>query len=200
MLDFLMQLDRELFLFLNGLNASWLDMFMFWASDRFVWIPFYMILLGLCYRYYGWKKLLVLLLMIVVMITISDQISSFLKSSLQRFRPSRDPALEGWVHTVKGYRGGRFGFVSSHASNSMALAIFLVFLLRRHFQYILPMMIVFVFLKSYSRIYLGVHYPGDMLGGFVVGVFAAWVVIRIWKFLMARYFASEKTTELLSSS
>jgi undecaprenyl-diphosphatase len=186
MLEFLLELDREVFLFLNGLHTPWLDPVMYYISEKFFWIPFYMLLLWACYRQYGWKVLLILLLS-AVLITMSDQLSGLLKSTVQRFRPSRDETLEGLVHIVYGKRGGRFGFVSSHAANSFALAIFMIHLLRNKVKYIVPVMITWASLKSYSRIYLGVHYPADIIGGAILGIVCALIIIQLWKFILSRY-------------
>jgi undecaprenyl-diphosphatase len=193
MLDFLLQTDKALFLFLNGLNVSWLDQVMFWISDKYTWIPLYLILLGLCLRYYGWKQTLLILGFIILLITLSDQITGFMKGYFQRPRPSRDPELEGLVHLVNEYRGGRYGFASSHAANSFALAGFMIFLLSKKVKYLLPVLIVWATINSYSRIYLGVHYPGDIVAGGLVGLVAAWVVIKLHTLAARRIFARQRT-------
>lgn len=187
MLEYLMQIDLDLFLFLNGLNAPWLDPVMYWVSDKYFWIPFYAVLLWFVYKHYGWKNTLLILLFIVLLITLTDQITGFMKSYFQRFRPSRDETLEGLVHTVKGYRGGRFGFVSSHAANSIALALFMIHLLKIRVRKIVPVLLLYAFLNSYSRIYLGVHYPGDILGGLMVGIIIAVLISKLWTFVAKRY-------------
>lgn len=191
MIEFLMQLDRDLFLFLNGLNAPWLDPVMFYISERFFWIPFYIVLLAILTRYYAWKVLLILLF-IVLLVVLTDQISVLIKDTVQRYRPSRDPSLEELVHIVNGRRGGRFGFVSSHASNSFGFAVFMIFLLRKHLRYIAPVMLSWAFLKTYSRLYLGVHYPGDLIFGALLGVLCAWFVIWLWKMVQKNTFLTPK--------
>jgi undecaprenyl-diphosphatase len=168
MIDNLVSIDRDLFLFLNGLHSTWLDPVMLWISNALVWIPFYVVLLYLVYRRYGMRALWVLLV-VALMIGASDQLANLFKDGVHRLRPSQDPALAG-VHIVNGYRGGMYGFYSAHASNTFALAIFLITILHRHFRWIAWLLAPWAFLLSYSRIYLGVHYPGDMAVGMVVGV------------------------------
>ncbi len=187
MLDFLLQLDKDIFLFLNGFNTAWLDPIMYWVSNKYFWIPFYALLIWFCYKHYGWKLLLILVL-IAILITLSDQITGFMKDYFQRFRPSRDENLEGLVHTVYGYQGGKYGFASSHAANSMALAVFIIHLLKGRIKYIVPVMVIFAFLNAYSRIYLGVHYPGDVLVGAIVGLLVALLVIQFWKFFTRKFY------------
>lgn len=187
MLEFLLQLDQSLFLFLNGLNAPWADPVMYYISHKFTWIPFYVVLLWLLFRSFGWRVLLILLL-IVLLITISDQVSVFMKNTFQRLRPSRDPELEGMVHLVYGKRSALYGFVSSHAANSFALAGFILFLLRKRWPLMVPVMLTFAILTAYSRIYLGVHYPGDVIGGALLGLAAAWIVKWIWIAINRRFF------------
>lgn len=187
MLEFLMELDKEVFLFLNGLNASWLDPVMYYISEKFFWVPFYVLLLWFCYKNYGWKTTLFIMLFAILLITMSDQVSGIIKKATQRLRPSRDESLADLVHFVR-KRGGGYSFVSAHASNSFALALFMIHLLRKKVRFIVPVMITWAVLKSYSRIYLGVHYPADVIGGVILGILCAMLIIQVWEFFYRKYF------------
>lgn len=172
------ELDQALFFFLNGLHAPWLDPIMYYASEKWTWIPLYAFLLALMIRAWGWKSLW-WLLAVAVAVTLADQITSgLMKPYFERFRPSRDPAFaDGLVHIVNEYRGGRFGFASSHAANSFSIATLLYLVLKPHYRYT-GWLFVFAAFVSYSRIYLGVHYPGDILAGGLIGIACGWVAYK----------------------
>ena len=187
MLEFLKEIDQQLFLFLNGLHVPWLDEPMYYIGRKYTWVPFYFILSIFVFIKYRYRGLLVMLF-VALLITLSDQMANVLKDSTMRFRPSRDPEIADLVHIVRDRRGGRFGFVSGHAANSFALAIFLIKLLRDRFKWIMPLMIFWACLKSYNRIYLGVHYPGDVIGGALLGILLALILYQLWLFVNKRYF------------
>lgn len=167
MFDWLIHLDQTIFLFINGLHADFLDPLFFWGTKTLVWTPFYILLLYLVIRKFGWKTMWVLLA-VALMITISDQLSNLFKDWVSRPRPSHEPTLSA-VHHVNGYKGGAFGFYSAHASSNMAIAIFMIVVLTRPFRYFTAMMLFYALFMSYTRIYLGVHYPGDILAGWIMG-------------------------------
>ncbi|MDR4988832.1 MAG: phosphatase PAP2 family protein [Bacteroidales bacterium] len=194
MLEFLKELDQQLFLFLNSLHVSWLDDPMYFIAGKYNWIPFYMFLTVLIFKKYRYKGFLVMLF-VIVLITMSDQLANVLKSSTMRLRPSNDPEIADLVHIVRGHRGGRFGFVSGHAANSFALAIFVIRLLKDRFGWIVPLMLVWACLKSYNRIYLGVHYPGDVLGGALLGILIALALYQLWLFTIKKFFPDPETTK-----
>jgi len=174
------RLDQQLLLFLNSLNSPFWDNVMFIISARITWVPLYLaILIALGIRYK--RKFLVLILMIIIAITLSDQISVLIKNNVQRLRPCHEPAIEGLVHLVKGKCGGLFGFVSSHASNSFAVAILSLLLIRR--KWFAYSMILWAMVVGYSRIYLGVHYPGDVICGSLLGVLVGWGVFKLYELI-----------------
>lgn len=181
MLSYLNQLDTDLFLWLNQLHAQWLDPVMWFLSLTKVWVPLYLMLAGwIVYRYR--KMSWVILLAVGISIFLSDRISSgVIKPAVCRLRPSHEPALQDRVHIVNNYRGGKYGFVSSHAANTFALALFLSLLIRRRLWSVL--FFLWAFLVSYSRIYLGVHYPGDIIGGAIVGMGCAYLVYLAIQYL-----------------
>lgn len=161
--------DKAAFLFFNGYHNVFFDNVMWLISHKFTWIPLYLILLYLLFRNYG-KQAFYLLPAIFIVILLADQISvKLFKEVFERLRPCHDPELAGLVHIVKDHCGGKFGFVSSHATNTFALAGFLALVLRRRYSRVFFWMILWASVVSYSRIYLGVHFPLDVLGGAILG-------------------------------
>lgn len=180
MLDFLKELDTQVFLFLNSYHTRFLDILMWWISDKLIWIPLYIYLLYRVVRRFGWESIAVLL-SLAILIALSDQTSGFIKNAAERLRPSHNPDIKDQVLTLRGYFGGSYGFVSSHAANSFALAYFMYKFLNLNYTYLGPYLFVWAFIVSYSRIYLGVHYPGDILGGALVGLVLAWMVVKVYQ-------------------
>jgi undecaprenyl-diphosphatase len=163
-------MDAQLFLFLNGLHADWLDPVMVAITEMWPWIPLYLLLLFLVFKQFG-KRGWWILLGVCVVILCSDQLSAHVcKPLFQRLRPCFNPELEGLVHLPNGLPGGRFGFVSSHAANTFAVASYLTGVLWRRYRWIGWVLYGWAFLSSYSRIYVGVHYPGDIVAGAALGI------------------------------
>jgi len=203
MTDLLLELDRNLFLSLNGLFHPDLDGFMLAATDTKFWIPLYLWFIFILFKKLD-RQAWLALICIALTVLIADQVTShLLKPLIQRLRPSHDPALKEFVKLVKGpggelYRGGLFGFPSSHAANSFGVALFLWLALSPVYKWTF---IVFgvAFVLSYTRIYLGVHYPGDIIVGMVIGFISAlscWsIFLRLKKMMLNRMTLHEETAE-----
>lgn len=153
---------------------------MFWASEKFIWVPLYALLLYYLVKHYRWNTIAILLF-IVILVFLTDQTSVWIKNSVERMRPCHEPALEGLVHIVKDKCGGTFGFVSSHAANHFGLATFLFFIFKKNNRLIGYLLILWALFASYSRVYLGVHYFGDVFAGALLGFILGWLVFRLAK-------------------
>ena len=182
MLEILDNLDTALFLVINGLHNNFFDVVMVFVSAKYFWIPFYIFLLYLVFRE-KYKKTILVLFFIVLLIVISDQVSVHaFKNVFQRPRPCHAIDLQLVVHTVEKC-GGQFGFISSHASNSFALAFLISGLLRSRYSWLPWVMYAWAVLTIYSRVYLGVHYPGDVIAGAFIGILIGWLVL--WAYRLA---------------
>lgn len=184
MLEKLLSADRSLFLSLNGLHTSWLDPLMFRASNTLVWIPLFIFLTCLVIDTFRYKTITVIVAL-ALMVTISDQLSNLVKNDTKRPRPSHEPALAARIHIVKEYRGEEFGYYSAHASNTFALAVFLIILFQKRYRYLSPLLLGWAALISYTRVYLGVHYPLDVLSGAAIGSLLGWFSGRVTIYLLS---------------
>lgn len=185
MIDQLITYDKELLRFLNGYHTPWLDPVMLILTETITWLPLYIFLLYIVIKEFK-KEAWIILLGIAITILLADQITaSVMKPFFARLRPSREPTLDGLIHLVDGYKGGQFGFASSHAANTFGAATF-YFLLFRAIKPWVGWLFLWAALMSYTRIYLGVHYPGDIIVGGLVGGLCGWAGfkfttwIRLW--------------------
>lgn len=168
LLEFLDQVDKELLLFLHRQSSPLLDVLWAGITEKYNWIPLYLVLIIALFRQFGWQAMYSVIAVILLVI-VSDQItSSFMKPFFGRYRPCHDPEIGHLVRIVTKC-GGSFGFVSSHASNSFSVTTFFILLFSRTHRYAW-WLLIWPLLFSYSRIYLGVHYPLDVLGGALVGI------------------------------
>jgi undecaprenyl-diphosphatase len=187
MIEALQTLDKKLFFLLNGFHNEAMDQFMFIISGKEIWFPLYALLIfGVIYNL---KKIGIIFILAAVMaVGASDFVTSgIIKKSVERFRPSRDSAFMDKVHIVNDYRGGKYGFASSHAANSFAIAMFFFMFWRKRFRWIW-LLFIWAFLISYSRVYLGVHFPGDILVGGIIGILFGYLFFKGARALIKRKF------------
>ncbi|NQW26849.1 MAG: phosphatase PAP2 family protein [Flammeovirgaceae bacterium] len=172
MLDLLQSIDLYLLDLINGSGRPTLDPLMIWLSDKLIWIPLYLFLIYKTYAQFG-RNFWLPLIFIVLTITLSDQITSgLMKPFFERLRPCRDASISFIVEIVSNC-GGKYGFASSHAANTMGLATIFLFLFKKKKKLLTYGLLIWSLLVGYSRVYLGVHYPGDVLFGFAVGMLCA---------------------------
>jgi undecaprenyl-diphosphatase len=181
-MEALSHIDSDLFLFLNGLHTGWMDRVMNLFTDMWVWIPLYLLLIYWTVRQYG-KRFWWVILAVALVVLCADQLASHVcKPVFQRLRPCFNPDFQGLIHLPKGLAGGQFGFVSSHAANTFGVAVFLTAALSQYRPWPAILLFLWATVSSYSRIYIGYHYPGDILCGAVIGVLVGliiWMVFRI---------------------
>lgn len=175
LLESLNQFDTNIFMALNGAHSPFFDHFFVFFTSKEVWFPLYLLLVWLIIRKYKMQALWVLIILIIGVI-ISDQLSGLIKDLVGRMRPSHELSLAGLVH-VPGEKGGSFGFYSGHASNSMFLAVIVGMLAKR--KRIWALMLLWSLLTCYSRIYVGVHYFFDVLVGAIMGALLGWGLYRL---------------------
>ena len=170
--------DIDIVLWINGHHAEWADAFFWYVSRAKTWLPLYGLLIGLiAYRFRSWRTVLLILIGFGVAVGLSDFLcSGVLKPLVCRLRPTHEPAIDP-LHLVNGYMGGRYGFCSSHAANTMAVALLFSLLYRNKIA--TAGLMTWVALNCYSRMYLGVHYPSDILCGLLIGSLLAIPVYRV---------------------
>jgi undecaprenyl-diphosphatase len=189
----LVDLDKKIFFFLNGLNHPHLDPVMFYTTKTFFWLPLYLFLIYLIFKAYK-QNAWFILIGATIAIVLTDQItSSLMKPYFARLRPSRDPDLLGLVHLVNGYKGGSFGFASSHAANTFGTAIF-IWLVLKPFYKGMGWLFLWAALMTYTRIYLGVHYPGDIIVGGIIGIGCGWICFLLSKWMIQRFSKRKQIT------
>lgn len=182
----LSDIDARLLLIVNGAHSPFFDSVMWCISGRWIWVPFYAVLAYLLFRRMSWKRASICLVTIGLIILAADQTcATLIRPEIGRLRPANlnDP-LSSFVHVVNGYRGGRYGFPSCHAANTFALAVFMSLIIRH--KWFTVMMFSWAFIVSYSRMYLGVHYFGDLFCGATIGSLFAVLFYYLQNYLFKR--------------
>ena len=185
MLEYLNDIDTDALLAVNGLHDMFQDAFWWMVSAK--WSSA-LLLLALVWilLHQNRRHALLMLVMLAFTVLVADQVSSgLIKHLVERLRPTHDPSLDNMVHVINGYRGGMYGFVSSHAANFFAVATLLSFVMRH--RLVTCSLFTWALLQCYSRVYLGVHYPGDIMGGIVVGVLAGWLLWCLMRWIQHRW-------------
>jgi undecaprenyl-diphosphatase len=178
MLESLIDLDKKVFVFLNGLGSETFDPLWEILTVQFYWAPFFAVILYLAYQKLGLKNFAIGILFIAVLILICDQSANFFKDNVQRLRPCNDPEINGFIR-IGDKKSGTYSFFSGHATNSMATTMFVFLLLRRHYKHIY-LLFLFPLIFAYSRIYLGLHFPLDILAGYTYGGTFGYLFYRIF--------------------
>ncbi len=185
MLDRIKQIDTELLIFLNNLgNKSWDPL---WVSitDKFTFLPLFILIIFFLFKKNGTKGLLVILLFISVLILFTDQFTNLVKDFTQRLRPCRLDELQGLLRDID-IRCGKYGFFSAHAANSISVTIFIINCVDESVKkFLKPVLILWVMIFSYSRIYLGVHYPLDTIFGLSFGIFSGFLFKYLYNYFIS---------------
>ena len=180
MIERLEWLDRELLLAINGVHSVWLDDWMSIISEKYTWIPLYVICLFYLWKVLGTRSFSLSLLFIAGMVAVADWGSvHFFKEVFKRFRPCQHEELKGLIHLVEGRCGGLYGFVSSHAANHFVIATFLVGTIGRRWKWTRYALFFWASLIALSRVYLGVHYPSDVLVGGLYGLLVGGIFVYL---------------------
>lgn len=181
----ILPIEREYFLWLNNTHAPFWDSFMWIYTGKIIWIPLALVaIFAFCYKR-NWKEVAVFALSVTLLIVLCDQVSaSVIKPYFERLRPSHHPDFQQFVSILHNYRGGKYGFVSAHATNGFGIALFTSLLFR--YKYYTIAIFLWALINSYSRIYLGVHFISDIIGGMLVGLLFGGVVYLLFKKVLAK--------------
>jgi undecaprenyl-diphosphatase len=191
MIETLEQIDRSIFLAVNGTHSNLFDSLMYYVSQIWIFIPLFIYWIYLAFKRFGTKKFLILLVFLALLVTLTDQSANQVKHAVKRYRPSHNIEIQAQVHIVNGYEGGQYGFFSGHAANTFGIATLLFFLLSDKAMWFRSLFFLWAGLTAYSRIYLGVHYPSDILVGMLVGITWGLIVYELIQFTFKKYLNEE---------
>ena len=198
MIQYLSELDTQIFLAVNGFHTAAFDQFMWIISSKLVWVPLYAVILALLIHRHGWMAGLMVTAGAVIAVTLADQTcATLIRPWVERMRPSNpDNPLSAMVHLVNGYHGGRYGFPSCHAANTFAFATFMSMVFRYR-RIVWVTLFVWALLNCWSRMYLGVHYPGDLLVGALVGTLCGVLAHRLFVWIIGRIVEARERRDMI---
>jgi undecaprenyl-diphosphatase len=185
MLDKILSLDQELFIYLNSLGSETFDGFWLIVTKQAYWTPFFLLLLYFIYKKLGGKQTLCLVLFVALLLVFTDQITNAFKFGFRRLRPCNNPEIKTVIRIVQSRSS--FSFFSGHAANTMAVASFLYLTFKKDFRY-LWLLFLWPLVFAYSRIYLGLHYPLDILCGYLFGATAGFAIFKLYRMIQNKYF------------
>ena len=192
MLEQLQELDRELFLFLNNLGVQEWDWFWVLMTEKESSYPLYAVLLFLIFRKVKLKSFMITVLIVAVMIVFTDQLANFFKDTFERLRPCNEPLIEYGRFLAK--RCGKYGYFSGHAISSFAVATLVSNILKPYYSQVFFWLFSWAIIITYSRIYVGVHYPGDILTGALFGVLTGYSFYKLYNYLSSKFITDYKST------
>ena len=185
MLEKILSLDTELFVYLNGLGSETYDGFWLMITKQINWIPLFLLILYLIYKKLGTKQTLYLFLFVAVLLVFTDQTTNLFKNGFQRLRPCNNPEINSFIRVVQVRKS--FSFFSGHAANTMAVATFLYLIFKRNFKYFW-LLFLWPLIFAYSRIYLGLHYPLDIICGYLCGFILGFLMFKLYTIAQKKYF------------
>jgi undecaprenyl-diphosphatase len=185
MLEKILSLDTELFIFLNGLGSETFDGFWLIITKQYNWTPLFLLLLYLIFNKLGTKQTLYLLISVAILVVLTDQTSNLFKNGFQRLRPCNNPEINSFIRIVQSRNS--FSFFSGHATSSMGVTTFLYLNFKKDFKY-LWLLFLWPLIFAYSRIYLGLHYPLDIISGYLCGVILGFLMFKLYQIAQKKYF------------
>ena len=191
MLERVAKIDAELLIYLNGLGTPTWDGFWMFMTTSITSLPIYLLAAFFVYKYYGVKKMLFSLLFLAILITMSDQLANLFKYGFGRLRPCHNENVQGLIRLVKPSCGGKYSFFSAHASTSMAIVVYFSLLLKKHLKLFPIILIIWSIIVGYSRVYIGVHFPFDVLFGFLIGTTIGVIVYKSLQFFFKKFVDKE---------
>lgn len=185
MLDKVLSFDENLFIFLNGLGSEKYDGLWLIITKQTSWIPLFLFLLYIIFNKLGTKQTLYLLIFVAVLLVFTDQITNLFKNGFQRLRPCNNPEISSIIRVVKSRKS--FSFFSGHAANTMSVATFLYLIFKKNFKYFW-LLFLWPVIFAYSRIYLGLHYPIDIIFGYLFGALMGFLMFKLYQIAQKKYF------------